>query len=164
MKSLLCLSFEQTDLSLSTLQTKYNHQVYHDIYDRIVRDIRQKIKTTLSRHQTKLILRTIYLLRTKGAIAMLEEICGDISNNDKWNISIWRLSMVYSVVTIKRFKTKAERLNDIIENIEIVLPPNDPHIPAIYNCINKIIDSDDPDDLNLYIDTYMAFGPKIVKK
>ena len=164
MKSLLRLSFEQSDISLSTLKTKYNHPVYHDIYDKIVEEVQEDIKRTMICHRLKLILRTIYLLRTSGTITMLSEICGISEIDNRWNVSLWRLAMVYSVLTIDRFKTVEERIRDIVENIEIVLPANDPCIPKIHKHIETIRESDDPDDLNLYIDTYMSFGSKLINK
>ena len=158
MDSLLFLSYKNTDISFSNLQTKYNHPVYHSIYDKIVNKTRTKIKNIITRHRAKLILRTIYLLKTKGFFYMFVEICGSL---DLHNVSIWKISMIYSVITLDIFETKEERINDIIQNMDIVLKENDPCRTRVYKCINRITDSDNPNDLNLYIDAYIAFGQNI---
>ena len=157
MKSLLSLAYTKTDISFSNLNTIYNHEIYHDIYNRVVNETRSNIIQILKNHRTRLILRTIYMLQTRGVLTMLEEICGDLT---ECKISLWRLAMVYSVVLIKRFKTKKERIDTIIEHIDMILLTDDPHISKIYKCIDKIKECDE-NNLNLYIDTYMAFGSRI---
>jgi len=89
---------------------------------------------------------------------MFVEICGSF---DLENISLWKLSMIYSVVTLNIFLTPEQRIEDIRQNMDIILSLDDPHRDDIHLCIEKIRTSEYPDDLNLYIDAYMAFGPKI---
>lgn len=158
MESLLYLSYKLTDISFSNLPTKYNHPLYYFIYDKVVNKTKLQIRNIMKNHQTKLILRTIYLLKSDGIMTVFNEM---LNNPDNSTLSQWRLGMIYGVITFIVFETKDNRINNIIENMNIVLSLNNPNRNLVNNCIYKILHTDDPDDLNLYINAYIAFGPSL---
>lgn len=155
MDSLLCMTYQKTDITYENLKTKYNHPVYHSIYEKVLTEVGNKIRDIMDRYRSKIILRGIYLIRTRSPMEMYSELT-NYREDDK--VPLWLLSIICGIITLCCYKTKQERINSIMENIEIFIPSDDPKVKKVYGQINRIRDSSDEDNLMLYIDAYMAFG------
>lgn len=165
--SLLELAFSKTPLSYKTiyLEKKYgDDSVYHDIYDRVVRRSRERIRLYMSNKNMKLILRCIYLARTKGIMELSNEILGCLIN---YKGSLFRLGLVYAVGTYveannnNNNNTTNKMILDIMGMCDMILPPDSPRRDKVYEKLIPIAnyrDNDIPIDLMMIVDCYMAFG------
>ena len=141
------------------IDKKYGSEsVYHDIYDTVVNNARNKIRSYLRNKNLKIILKSIYVLRTEGITELINKILGPLRH---YKGSLFRLATVYGVITFVESKNINEILLDLIDMADMTVPFGAPQRNDIYYAIKIIADSRDhnlPIDLMMVIDSYIAFG------
>jgi hypothetical protein len=168
--SLLEISYKKSTLRYEDIINLEEDNLERMIYDKIVEKARDKIRKCLKQNQSKLILRSIYLLKTSDINTMSNEILGNLSN---YNLSIWRISMVHAVTSYILSSTDRERIIDVFDTADMCLPFRD--VDEKRNIIEKLLkiqnyssgldnlDNLDTDtDIYLYIDVYTSFGKYIL--
>lgn len=156
-KTLLEYSYYQSkDLHYENI--KNGDQVFKDIYYRIVSISREKVRKALRKDMTRLILRTIYLLKTTNVIKTVEQIIGDFEN---YQGSIWRLAMVHATASYVFSSNNNQRILDILDMCETYFPYSDNEAinekKRVIQSVNKLKEEEDP-DIFQYINTYCCFG------
>ena len=106
--------------------------------------------------KTRLILKSIYLLKTKTLSECVKVILGKLEN---YKGSVWRLAMIHAVTSYVLSKNKFDRFIDIIETINIYVPEKkrDVRIKIFFHLLNI-----KNNELYEYIDTYNTFGKLIL--
>lgn len=123
-----------------------------DIYDKIICLSRIRIKNILRKHMGKIILRSIYLLKTTSISHTVEEIIGTFAN---YKGSLWRVAMLHAVSSFVYSKTNNERIRDIIDTCDMYIPYNDIKREEI---MKKVLSLSHTPDIFQYIDIYYSFG------
>ena len=123
-----------------------------DIYDKVVERAREKIRKALRKQMGQLVLRTIYLLKTKTINETVEEIIGTFRD---YKGSIWRLSMIHAVTSYICSKNHSERMLDIFDTCNMYFPCEgaDEYKARVGEKIAILREDDDPDVFK-YIDVY----------
>ncbi len=135
-----------------------NKSVYHDIYDRVVRNARKKIKNYLHYKNMEIIIRSIYILQTEGMIELTNKVLGPLYN---YNGSLFRLAAVHGVTTFVESNSINEILLDLMDMTDMILPYNHTYRNNVHNKLLIIANCRDnalPVDIMMVIDCYMAFG------
>lgn len=127
-----------------------------DIYDKIVDLAREKIRKALRKQMGKLILRTIYLIKTRGIYETIEEIIGTFQNYEG---SSWRLSMIHAVTSYVCSKTKEERILDIFDTCNMYFPCKgaERERAKVEEKLVELKEIEEPDIFH-YVDVYCQMG------
>lgn len=152
MKTLLEYSYTQCkELRYENIQKQ---GLDRDIYDKVVDLAREKIRKALRNQMSKLVLRTIYLLKTKGVNETVEEIIGTFRN---YKGSAWRLSMIHAVTSYICSKNHHERMLDIFDTCNMYFPCQgaEEYKAKVGEKTIILRESEDP-DIFKYIDVYRA--------
>ena len=159
MKTLLEYSYMSSDLTFEKIMKLNPYSIERLIYDKIVEKARDKIRKALKKDKTRLILRTIYLLKTQNLLTVVGEILGCLT---VYKRSLWRLSLVHAASSFINSKKDFERIRDIIDTTDNYLPKNgaeiekDEILTRIFQL--KASEKKGDTDLNQYIEIYYAFG------
>jgi len=141
------------------INQKYGiESVYHDIYNKIVKTSRRKIQNYLHQKNSKIILRSIYILRTEDMFNLTLKMLGPLQD---YRGSLFRLATVYGVITFVESNTINEILLDIIDMSDMILPDNHPYRNNVHEELKVIANCRDnnlPVDIMMIINCYMAFG------
>lgn len=125
-----------------------------DIYYKVVILSREKIRKALRKQMGKLVLRTIYLLKTTTVSKTVEEIIGSF---DTYEGSLWRLSMIHAVTSYFYSKNTNHRVLDVIDTCNTYFPCNGCE-DRKEEIIEKLTKINDESDIFQYIDVYYSFG------
>lgn len=150
MKTLLEYSYTQCkELSYENIQKE---GLDRDIYDKVVERAREKIRKALRNQMSRLVLRTIYLLKNKGINETVEEIIGSFRN---YKGSAWRISMIHAVTSYVYAETHAQRILDIFDTCNMYFPCKgaEEYQFKVGEKIQILRESEDP-DIFKYIDVY----------
>ena len=135
-----------------------NESVYHDIYDRVVRNTRKKIKSYLKYKNIKIMMRCIYILRTEGMTELTNKVLGPLQD---YKGTLFQLSAVNGVATFIESNSINEILLDIMDMTDMTLPYNHSYRDKVYDKLVVIANCRDnnlPVDIMMVIDCYMDFG------
>lgn len=155
--SLLELAFSKVP-NYDIYMDQYDESVYHDIYNRVVENSRERIRGYLKQKNMKLILRCIYIARTQGLMELSNEMLGCLLD---YKGSLFRLGLVYAVSTYVEATTTNEMILDIMSMVDMILPFNNLRREKVHEALLPIAhcrDNDMPVDLMMVVDCYMAFG------
>ena len=145
MKTLLEYSYMKCkDLPLNTEQS--------DIYDKIIYLTQIRIQKILRKHMGKIILKTIYLLRTTSISYTVEQIIGTFSD---YKGSLWKIAMLHAVSSFVYSSTDIERTRDIIDTCDMYIPYNDIKREEI---MKKVLCLSENPNIFEYINIYYSFG------
>ena len=123
-----------------------------DIYGKIIYLARIRIKNILRKHMGKIILKTIYLLKTTSISYTVEQIIGEFSN---YKGSLWRIAMLHAVSSFIYSQTEIKRTQDIIDTCDMYIPYNDIKREEI---MKKVLCLSEDPNIFEYINIYYSFG------
>ena len=123
-----------------------------DIHDKIIYLARIRIKNILRKHMGKIILKTIYLLRTTSISYTVEQIIGTFSD---YKGSLWKIAMLHAVSSFVYSSTDIERTRDIIDTCDMYIPYNDIKREEI---MKKVLCLSEDPNIFEYINIYYSFG------
>lgn len=149
MKTLLELCYAKTNLETN------GEGVERDIYEKIVLGSREWIRKALRKQMSKLVLRTIYLFKTKNRWEVTQEIIGNFSN---YRGSVWRISMIHAVASFI-YSDSNQRIKDVMDTCEFYFPYEgaDKEKREVVEKLALFQNEKNP-DLFQYIDIYQSFG------
>jgi len=154
--SLLSLCFEKVDYIQYDNIDFSKESFEKDIYQSVVDQSRNLIKKALTKYRTQLILRTIYLIKKEGNYTMIEEICRDLYNYD---LGLFRIAMVHAVTSWIGRPSHGERIVDVIDVANMVLPENAKERELVLVKLLELKNTNNEDiDICQYIDIYMEMG------
>lgn len=154
-RSLLCLAFSKTDITLKNLSTKFSDRVYKDIYDKVVNEMKNDIRKILNNHQAKLVLKYVKFINTSERLDLeyvVKGLFGTVNAIPLWHIAIflgiWVVIMKPEIEDrIKHLQSYFEHDNYTEEECKIV--------SILQEDILKLEKSKYPDDINQYIDFHL---------
>lgn len=156
--SLLTLAYSKSNITYTDVINSNSNSLERDIYNKVVLEVSSNISSIISNHRTKLIVKAIYLIKTKGIMEMISILCHDIESYRE--LSLWRIAMILAVINWHSNKTDKDRIKYLLDISDMLLVDNSESKIRLNKYVSMMKKTKEI-DLSQYIRAYLIIGSRL---